>query len=85
MMSTYLVQSCLAMKIEELSTDVGFGFYFDSKQDYLDFKKNVELAREADPNFLLDIQEETPRHRPSAILSVIDEESNQSKFEVLDF
>ena len=82
-MRTYLVHGCLTMRIEELSTSVGFGFYFDNKQDYMDFKRDIQLAREADPNFMLGIQKKTPKVRGSVLQSIIEDDSRNASFYIV--
>ena len=46
--------------IDDIDTSIGFGFYITNEEDYNDFKKNLNIAIQKDPNFLIGFQEITP-------------------------
>ena len=48
------------MKIKDMSTSVGFGFYIHDYEDYLDFKINLDRARKLDSEFLIGFEDTTP-------------------------
>ena len=84
MMQTYTVQECLGMRIEKLSTCAGFGFYIDNKKEYLEFKRDLKLAKEKDPNLLIAFEEKTPTFQPDMVQSVTISEKKVEDFEILD-
>mgnify|MGYP000922458669 CR=1 FL=1 len=88
MMHTYTSQKCMTIKLKELNTSIGFGFYFDNYQEYEEFKRNFELAKEKDPNFLIGLEEETPplpEYNSFDVIEIEDEiETNEQGFEVVD-
>mgnify|MGYP000873027320 FL=1 len=48
------------MKVSEMSTSVGFGFYFQDHQDYQEFKARFLASKQRDSNFLIEFLEKTP-------------------------
>lgn len=48
------------MKLKDMATSVGFGFYFENNTSYQEFKERLLASKDKDPNFLLGFEEKSP-------------------------
>jgi len=61
-MSTYFVKNPFQMKLSDMDTSVGFGFYIRNAEDYVYFKSAFYKCQAEDAEFLIGFEERTPKY-----------------------
>jgi cysteine protease ATG4 len=84
LLPTYFVEKPFQMKLKDIDTSVGFGFYLKDDADYLNFKATILKARADDPDFLMGYEQDTPQYtyKESSQKQIV--ELNDDDFEIID-